>query len=170
VGIPGLSTLYAILKRNIERQNDILAQRKDLSRELYDNCVQWSRILQDVFTEVRAVCKSHGRDAGRRLVEEQIHDFVKLDYGSLRSSSPIINFLREDETFATFAEACIAFYDSALDVKRIAYGSLEREPGEFVGEHEVGIDEMVRLWLAELERALDQVATEYQRTRTAVPK
>ncbi len=169
MSIPGLSTLYAILKRNIDRKNDILTQRQELSTELYDNCVAWSRILQEVFEKVRAVSAADGRDAGRQLVEEQIRDFAKLDYYSLQGSSPIVAFLQEDEDFAELAGACTAFYDSALDVKRIAYGSLEREPGVFVSEHEVGIDEMVRLWLQELERALERVTIAYHRTRTVTP-
>jgi len=58
--IPGLPTLYAILKRHIDRGNDILAQRKALADELMENCRSWSRILIDTFEEAVTRWRNEG--------------------------------------------------------------------------------------------------------------
>jgi len=47
--IPGLSTLYAILKRHIEVKNDVLAQRKELAQSLLQNCPTWAKVLLSTF-------------------------------------------------------------------------------------------------------------------------
>ena len=47
--IPGLSTLYAILKRDIELNNDKLEYRRSLAEGLYENCLAWSKALVETF-------------------------------------------------------------------------------------------------------------------------
>jgi hypothetical protein len=54
---------------------------------------------------------------------------MKLEYWSLESTSPILLFLKEDERFQPFVMSCIAFYNSALSVKRLVYGQIEDTPG-----------------------------------------
>src|SRR2546425_61132 len=122
--IPGLSTLYSVLKRDIDRKNDVLAQRKDLAKELMENCRKWASVLLDTFDEaVRRWQGPGGRQAAEREIMALESDFMKLDYWSLKDGSPILKFLREDKKFAPFADCCADFYKAALYVKRIVYGS-----------------------------------------------
>jgi len=88
--IPGLPTLYAILKRHIDRGNDILAQRKALADELMENCRSWSRILIDTFEEAVTRWRNEGRHAAEKEIMEQEMDFMKLNYESLKDASPNI--------------------------------------------------------------------------------
>jgi hypothetical protein len=168
--IPGLSTLYAILKRHIDRGNDILAQRKALADELMENCRNWSQILIATFDQAVSRWQIEGRDAAEKEIMEQEMDFMKLNYHSLKDTSPILLFLREDSRFEDFALSCANFYTSALDVKRLVYGHIESHPGHFVTERDVGIAKMVELWRHEVESMLHDVTTEHMRVKVIVPK
>lgn len=168
--IPGLPTLYAILKRHIDRGNDILAQRKALADELMENCLSWSQILIDTFEKAVARWRREGRDAAEKEIMEQVMDFMKLNYESLKDTSPILLFLKEDSRFEAFALSCANFYKSALSVKRLVYGQIESHPGHFVTEQDVGIAKMVELWRDEVETMLREVSVEHMRVKVIVPK
>lgn len=99
IQIPGLSMLYAIHKRNIDRENDILVQRKRLADELMNNCRIWAKELLATFDVAVRRWKADGRGAAQKEIMELEHDFMKLNYWSLESSSPILIFLREDHRF-----------------------------------------------------------------------
>ena len=167
--IPGLPTLYAILKRDIDRKNDIFRQRKELSAELMDNCRRWSEVLVSTFRGAIGRWAEEGRDAAANDIMQLEMDFLKLDYYSLESSSPILAFLREDSAFRAFAEACAAFYKSALSVKRIVYGDIQTHPGVYVTAGQVGIQGMVNAWENEVEQMLRKVGHEYMRVRILTP-
>ena len=165
--IPGLDTLYSVLKRNIDRRNDVLAQRKELAKELMDNCRKWASELLKTFNE--AVMRWQGpggREAAEREIVQLQEDFLKLDYWSLKSDSPILSFLHQDRQFAAFADSCADFYMSALEVKRIAFGSIKGSSGQYVNANDVGVKSMVEHWRAEVERMLSKVTTQYHKIRT----
>ncbi len=168
--IPGLSTLYSILKRNIDRENDVLAQRQALAGELVDNCHKWAEVLIDTFSEAVRRWETEGREAAEREIMAQEMDFTKLDYWSLEATSPMLLFLKEDARFKEFAHSCERFYKSALSVKRLVYGDIERHPGEYVSQRDVGISGMVELWGNEVERMLRDVKTEHMKVRVLLPK
>ncbi len=170
IEIPGLSTLYGIHRRTIERQNDILAQRKQLATELRDNCRAWSAALLRTFDEAIRRWENEGRNAARAEVEELIHDFMSLDYYSLEETSPILKFLREDDRFNDFTSACAAFYRSALGVKRLVYGDIETSPGRYVSSGDVGVEGMVGIWRQEVERMFETVSREHMKIRIIVPR
>jgi hypothetical protein len=168
--IPGLSTLYAILKRNIDRENDLLSQRKELAAELAENCKKWSEVLIETFDEAVRRWQIEGRQAAEREIMAQERDFMKLNYSSLEKSSPILLFLSEDKRFEPFAEACTKFYRSALSLKRLVYGGIEDYPGHYVTENEVGIAKMAALWRREVKQMLREVARNHMRVRVLPPK
>jgi hypothetical protein len=167
--IPGLSTLYAILKRNIELKNDVVAQRKELAAELYQNCRKWTEILIETFDKASLDWARKGKDAALKEVEKQIDDFMKLDYWSLESNSPILRFLREDKRFETYARSCANFYLAALDLKRLVYGGIEDHPGHKVTLGDVGVQRMFQLWKEELEAMLQDVSMRHNEIRTITP-
>jgi len=167
--IPGLATLYAILKRNVDRQNDVLAQRKKLADELMNNCHTWAQVLLDTFDDAVDRWEREGREAATNEIMELEGDFMKLDYWSLKSTSPILVFLREDERFAQFADTCAEFYHSALGVKRLVYGEIQDHPGHYVSERQVGIKKMVDLWRAEVERMLENVTMHHMKVKVITP-
>jgi hypothetical protein len=80
----------------------------------------------------------------------------------------LLLFLKEDERFRAFADACAQFYKSALYVKRLVYGDIERYPNERVTLNDVGIDGMVRLWQQEVGRIFRDVTTRYHEIKTIV--
>lgn len=123
--IPGINALYNILKRNIDRGNDVLQQRKALAKELHDNCNAWSVALLDTFERIMQGWETDGRQAAMRAIEAQMMDFMKLDYHSLEGRSPVLMFLREDDRFSVFVHACARFYESALGLKRLVYGQID---------------------------------------------
>lgn len=168
--IPGLSTLYSILKRQIDRENDLLAQRKKLADELMENCRNWAGILLETFRNAVRRWGTEGRAAAEKEIMEQEMDFMKLDYWSLEHTSPVLRFLKEDSRFEDFANSCARFYKSALSVKRLVYGDIEAHPGQHVTERDVGIAGMVDLWSGEVEKMLRDVATHHMRVRVLAPK
>lgn len=168
--IPGISALYNILKRNIERGNDVLVQRKELSKELMENCRSWSSILLSTFDKAVGRWAIEGREKAASEIMKLEEDFMKLDYWSLEASSPILLFLKEDRRFEIFADSCANFYKSALYVKRIVYGDIQAHSGGYVSADDVGIKGMVDLWREEVERMLREVSTEYMKVRTIEPK
>ena len=169
ISIPGLGTLYSILKRDIDVRNDTLAGRKQLSKELYDNCRTWAQVLVDTFDEAVRRGETEGKGAAFREMEELIGDFLKLDYYSLESSSPILQFLQMNSRFREFAESCARFYESALNVKRLVWGDIERHPGEYVSSNKVGIEGMIDLWKVEVEKMLRDVAEKYHAVHVIQP-
>jgi len=167
-----IRALYDILKRNIDRSNDVLKQRKELASELMENCRSWASILLSTFDEAVDSWskKNKGKQAAMSEIEKLEQDFLKLDYWSLETSSPILLFLKEDRRFENFADSCARFYKSALSVKRIAYGGIEESPGRYVNIRDAGVKATVDSWKEEVERMLRDVSTEYMKTRTIEPK
>lgn len=168
--IPGLSTLYAILKRDIERKNDILTQRKDLAEQLLKNCQAWAQVLLTTFDTAIERWRVEGREAAEREIMDQQNDFMKLDYWSLGTESPILRFLDEDERFKPFVASCIDFYQSALSVKRLVWGQIEDHPGHYITSHETDVGVMVALWKAEVERMLHDVSLQHMAVKVLTPK
>src|ERR1700727_2801878 len=76
--IPGLSTLYAILKRHIEVKNDALAQRQELAHGLLENCQKWSEALLSTFDAAVKRWENEGQQAAEREIVAQEEDFMKL--------------------------------------------------------------------------------------------
>jgi tRNA uridine 5-carbamoylmethylation protein Kti12 len=168
--IPGLSTLYSIFKRNIDRENDVLSQRKQLASELMENCRTWTGILIETFQNAVQRWNSEGRAAAEHEIVNQEQDFLKLDYWSLKSSSPILVFLKEDTRFRRFADSCASFYQSSLSVKRIVYGEIMTSERNPVTIDKVGLKGMVSAWRDEVERMLKAVHYEYMQIKTITPK
>jgi hypothetical protein len=168
--IPGISALYNILKRDVERGNDILEQRKALSKDLLDNCNAWTAALLQTFDRIMQNWENDGRDAAMKQIEAQMYDFMKLDYHSLENHSPILLFLRGDSRFEAFAHACCQFYQSALDLKRLVYGQIEESPNHHVSSNDVGMQRMVELWHEEVGRMLQAVRREHNAVKTIIPK
>ena len=165
--IPGLGTLYAILKRDIEVGNQRLEYRRTLAAELYQNCEDWSRLLVTTFDRaVERWARNDYNGAAKEIMDLQ-NDFLQLDYRSIRTGSPIIEHLSTDPRFRTFAEACCAFYESALSVKRMVYGEIQDSRGRYVradmGAH---IGRMESLWRQEVERMLEMIGREWHQIRT----
>ena len=170
MAIPGLETLYEILRRNIERKNDVLVQRKELAGELVLNCRKWSRLLIEAFEQVQKVWAREGKENALKKLEEVIEDFLELDYWSLEETSPILRFLGEDLRFVKFVDSCARFYESSLHIKRVLYGSIEASPNQFVDVNDVGVQEMMKMHLRSIEWHLRNVSTEFMEIRTLTPK
>jgi len=168
--ILGLSTLYAILKRHIEVKNDILAQRKELAHDLLQNCQTWAQVLLSTFDTAVERWKREGPLAAEHEIMAQEDDFMKLNYWSLESTSPILIFLKGDERFKPFVDSCVAFYNSALSVKRLVYGQIEDKPGHYVSAQEKEVGVMVKLWHAEVERMLHDVSMNHMKVMVLPPK
>src|SRR5215467_14478714 len=141
--IANLPSLSAPFHRSFERAPDEFTQRRRFADELFENCRAWSAILIDVFNEAQFRWRSEGIEAARREIEQQDQDFLKLDYWSLQSNSPIISFLREDKRFVPFADACVEFYKAALSIKRLAYGNIAGPSGRVVSMSRDGIETVV---------------------------
>ena len=168
--IPGLSTLYAILKRDIDRKNDVFAQRKELAAELMENCREWSRLLIEAFHGAVSRWETEGRSAAENDISNLERDFLKLNYYALQSSSPILLFLSGDAQFAPFADACGEFYRSALGVKRLVFGDIQTHPDVYVSMQQVGIRAMVEAWEDEVERMLRAVTHAHMHIKTLTPQ
>ena len=174
--ISQITTLYGIHKRQIDRDNDVLSQRKQLASELNQNCRLWARILLDTFNEAvrRWTAPGTQPDSARRAALDEIialeQDFLKLDYWSLEDTSPILKFLREDDRFAAFAGSCAHFYKSALRVKRITYDDIQATDGGYVAMHRDALSDVVRAWESEVERMMQKVSHEYHAIQTLLPR
>jgi AraC-like DNA-binding protein len=163
INIPGLDTLYEILKRHIEVGNDNLEARKKLAADLYDSCHKWSRILIDTFNQAVGRWEQEGRNAAADEILQLERDFHRIDYFALKENSPILVHLAEDTRFEEFSGACSDFYKSALSVKRLVYGDIKNEHGEYILADETSIDEMVSLWRKEVELMLEKVSIEWMK-------
>lgn len=170
--IPGFSTLYNILKRDIELDNTKLEYRRFLAKELYDNCLNWSEALMNAFGLAVKKWEKVGRADAEREIMKLVEDFnlQKINYTSLRSDSPIIEHLLSDKRFKSFAEASVDFYESALDVKRIAYGDIKDSTGNKINSNDAGIQKMVGLWKDEVNRMIKNVNHEWMKVQIIEPK
>ena len=166
LSIPGLSTLYAILKRDIEVRNQRLEYRRELAEQLHQNCEKWSQLLVATFDQAVVRWAREGRQAAEKEIMDFQADFLALDYSSLRENSPIIMHLHNDERFREFAEACYAFYDSALEVKSIAYGNILSREGGLVDAQDTDVVTMTRLWKDRVKRMLESVRYEWRKVQT----
>lgn len=163
--IPGLSTLYAILKRDIEHQNNQLRQRKELAKELHENCRKWSDLLVNSFSTVFKFLEANGKEAAEKEINSLMSDFLELNYRALEKESPIIRFLRKDKRFKSFAETCIKFYNSALDIKWIVYGEVEAHHGLLVDIENKDLDDRVRIYQQEVRAVFERVNYAYMETQ-----
>lgn len=170
LSIPGLGTLYAIFKRDIDVKNDRLEYRRELAKELYDNCQEWSRLLVSTFDSAIIRWSDEGRNSAADEIMELVEDFHKINYYSLREDSPIVKLLLSDSRFTEFGEACCEFYKSALDIKRIVYGDIQNRYGEYISCQEVGVEKMVNLWKSEVERMLKTVTYKWMEIKTLEKK
>jgi hypothetical protein len=168
--IPGLSTLYAILKRHIEVKNDALAQRQELAHGLLENCQKWSEALLSTFDAAVKRWENEGQQAAEREIVAQEEDFMKLQYWSLEHDSPILLFLKQDDRFKPFVASCAGFYTSALSVKRLVYGQIEEAPGDFVYAQKEDVTRMVKAWHSEVERMLRDVSLNHMKVMVLLPK
>jgi hypothetical protein len=159
------------LKRHIKRGNDVLKQRKELSNELMDNCNIWSAELLSTFDKaVKSWSKQgEGKEIAMNEIMKLEEDFLKLDYRSLESKSPILLFLSEDERFKEFASSCADFYKSALSVKRMAYDGIRDTKGKYLDINNNGIKTTVSSWKKEVENMLRKVNKEYLEIKTITP-
>jgi endonuclease IV len=168
--IPGLGSLVAIHHRDVGRTNNILAQRKEFAAELTENCRKWAAVLTGVFTEAVTRWEREGKAAARREIEKQQEDFQKLNYWSLHNDSPLLKHLGDDERFHDFVQACRSFYQSALNLKRLAYEQIETHPGIYASMDTAGVRDMVQAWLAQLEEMQRAVEIELMAVRVITPK
>ncbi len=170
LSIPGISTLYAILKRDIEHTNDVLAQRRALADELRDNCEQWAKLLIETFDRAIELWEIEGKQAAIDALRELIDDFMALDYYSLEDTSPILKYLDDDDRFSPFVYSCKRFYSSALNIKRIVYSELQNHDGEYISIHDVGIHPIVGLYNDEVRSMMRGVANAHNALKTLKPK
>ena len=170
ISIPGLSTLYAIFKRDIDVKNDRLEYRRELAKELYDNCREWSKLLLEYFDQALAKWMEEGKGAAMHKILELEDDFHQLNYNSLKEDSPIIRHLQKDRRFKGFSDSCCEFYQSALGVKRIVYGDIKNKQGEYISLNDVEIDEMVSLWKDEVRGILNEITYKWMEIQTIEKK
>jgi hypothetical protein len=116
--ISGYKAISDIYKRHIDAKNGDLEQLKSCAAILSDNCKEWSRILIEAFDEAVKRWENEGRQAAENEIMRLQEDFLKLDYHYLEENSEIIIFLKNDFRFNSFADSCVRFYISALDVKK----------------------------------------------------
>ena len=168
--IPGLGSLVAIHHRGIGRTNNILAHRQAFAAELTENCRTWAAVLTNVFTEAITRWEREGKAAARQEIEKQQQDFQKLNYWSLHNDSPLLKYLGDDERFHSFVKACRRFYQSALNLKQLAYEQIETHPGIYASMDTAGVGDMVKAWLAQLEEMQRAVEMELMAVRVITPK
>lgn len=164
-----VNTLYNIHKRQIERSNDILDQRKKISEDLKNNCHQWSKLLLDYFEESILIGQERGKDAALRHIDILILDIHNLDYWSLKADSTLLSFLDEDKRFRNFVNSCMNFYDSALDIKPIVYGSLQNHKNEYISIHDSDIKVVIATYRSKIEQMLTSVMQNYHAIQIIVP-
>ncbi len=165
--VAAVSPLYMILQRHFSVENENLESRKEIAGELLEACELWSSILERTFNEAVAEFGQDGVDAARSKIEKQQNNFNELNYGSLTYDSPVLNGLRSDKRFDEFASACANFYDSAIQVKAIAYRSFD-ESGERVHFDDQGPEAAAKSWKRFVEQALEDVRREYGRVNSIV--
>lgn len=170
MAIPGLGTLYAIYKRDIDRDNAILSKRIELSDELRKNAKSWTVYLETAFDEAIKLYRKGLKDDALGRIDEQISDFMNLDYDSLKEEGPILSYLAEDDRFSSFVKSCIDFYSSALDIKRLVYSGIENADGENKNmvEHDIGL--VVSLYRSETECMYRGLIRSYNELKIIEPK
>jgi len=102
-----------------------------------------------------------GPIAARSEGQRQREDFNALDYGSLARESPALAGLCEDPRFSLFAVACSTFYEGAIALKAIAYGTFD-DAGTARSLDTDGFAKTARLWKREIDLLLDAVRREYR--------
>ena len=168
--LSGISNLYGVLKRDIDRKNTTLAQRQRLAKDLRDCCVRWTEILIETFDTAREHWSAGERGAAISAIEAQQADFTKIDYRCTHESSPTLVFLREDPRFRAYALAVGRFYDSALDLKEWVHGQFAQVP-ETQGEQDRNwVKTVVAEWRRRLEAMLNRVRHEYLAVEALPPE
>ncbi len=170
MAIPGLSTLYAIYKRDIDRDNTILSKRIELSDELRKNAESWTVYLETAFDEAIKLYRKGLKNAALERVDEQIRDFKNLDYDSLKEEGPILSYLAEDSRFSNFVKSCTDFYSSALDIKRLVYSGIENSDGENKNMVEHDIEVVVLLYRSEIESMYRGLMRSYNELKIIEPE
>lgn len=170
--IPGISALYAVFSRHIDRENKVLARRQDLAKEVCETVISWSQILEATFRDAVADWESLGKEAARDRIVSLMHDYLQLPYKTVKKGSPTLTYLGEDKRFSAFAGSAADFYTAAIDLKQLVYGRIERSPGKYlVANSELGYPSkaMVTAWMSALEWKCARVLHEYERIRTLEP-
>jgi hypothetical protein len=168
--IPGLNAIYAIFNRSLDRENKILTNRQVLAKEVADNIDLWAKLLNSTFKTAIKTWTNDGRDKALAIIDELIRESIEIRYETIRTHSPILNYLDEDERFSSLASAAAAFYVSAVSAKRVVYGSIEVHSGEYISAYETDIQIMLKGWLAEIDRNLSLVRSAYDKVRTIEPR
>jgi hypothetical protein len=164
--LPGINTLYSILRRDIELSNNHLEQRVKLASDLHANAQKWIEVLMTTFNEAIAAQKSGDNQEARKIMEAQIWDFMKLDYWSLKKNSPILIHLKEDRRFRVFVYACVNFYDSALQIKQLVYGGIEDADGNYLNAQTSPIEDVTSLYRENLEDMLSSITRAFHEVQT----
>ncbi len=170
MNIPGISTLYEILKRDIERKNDVLSQRKKLSAELRENAHRWTNLLADTFSKASSRIADDDYRAAEKEIMELWTDFRQVDYKLLEETSPIIQYLLEDERFESYTQSCVRFYKSALDLKRLVYTGIKKADGHDVRLKRDGFSKIEKAWKRELEDMQSDLDREFMKIKVLEPK
>ena len=168
--LSGLSTLFNIHKRQIERTNDILSDRKKLSEELRDNCKNWTGLIEATIDSIVEQLKNADPDAAKAALNELVDDKLKIDYVFMRDDSPLVNDLRSDQRFKPFADTCAQFYEEALYLKRILYANLSNDPNQAIFFSTHGIVPSGAAWIDRTHRAMAKVDQEYMKVRLVRPQ
>ena len=146
LAIGGFEIVRDGFTRAVDRKRSLLEQRQERAQVLTDSTLEWSKCLVMCFDA--AAVKWLSLDPARAAYEivKQQENFTALDYTSLEISSPVYKFLGEDARFVPFINACKDFYESALEIKSVAYGSIKAQDGTLIYAHENTIEQMVKAW------------------------
>ena len=159
--LTAIGPLYQVLKRHYDVKNANLESKIRLARELKDACAQWATRLESTFDSAIGLLDQQGSVAARSEIERQQQDFNALDYGSLARESPALEGLREDPRFTPFAVACSSFYEGAIALKAVAYGTFD-DAGTARSLNTDGFAKTARLWKRDVDSLLNDVRNEFR--------
>lgn len=169
ISVRGLDDLGNFLKHEIEPSNETLEHRRQLAEQLYEYCRKWAAALIETCEAVSRRWEREGPGGAEDEILALYDDFQKINYDSLKSESPIVKYLLKDAQFEPFANACVDFYKSALNVKRIVYGEIQDSRGNFARYPTASIQKMFRLWRAEVRQMFQKVNNEWMKVQTIQP-
>jgi len=164
----GVEATKALLKSPVPTNVDGVAQRKKFAKELYRNCRRWSQVLLETFDKAGDRWVRQGKAAATEMSEKQQRDLMKLDYWSLESNSQVLGFLKEDERFRAFADACSTYYRMAIDLNAGVHGRIRDSLYGETAHTGPEIAQEVAAWKERVESMLHPVTDEYQRLKTTL--
>lgn len=160
--IPGISTLSTILKRPIEPRSDALAQRRELSAELQENCQKLAIFLKNTFRIAKQVNEVDS-EASEKKIMNLMDDLKHVDSTFLEEESPVLQHLAIDMRFKDFAKSCADFYQSALNLKQLLNENIPDSIALKALCKEEGLLKVIGVWQGELETMLGRVNQEYMK-------